>query len=557
MNLEIRLLYPLPSNLKIQFPASSVYTQNKTCAKLDLMSKVPKNFVKLILLILVLPFIFPFLSNTALAANPATDCKFTFYNASGQDITSALNQNMGDLTVKVESTNIRGNTKYSAQLFWEKIGPANQAFQKFGIDFKNNVTDPPFILSKPQDRWPNGQYELLFYEGTQARPISELNDPNKKISFCKYGFILSQKPKRSCTAVIENSKIDTNTNVTVDIPNDPNDPNGLNEYTCAALNNGGYHIYVDRNPDTVKTYCPGENNRIELGTFKNDSYKVEITRRCGPTDLGCNESDLQCNPITFTVPSDNSKPPPGQKPPPQGGFTCTVSPQPDSASNAVSEMDDIFITSNNAPPKTTFKAYRTTLPNDSPDKTIEVATDSKFSKYLTSSDQGVLSIPLVPSPGNKTPIGKYEAHLDDLNGNHVCYVNYEVKSEKDMAAGRQAALEKCIKDGICSKGGGDPCDTKDNRGPAIKTAIGCVHTSPAEFVKDMMTFIIGISGGLAFLLMLLGAFQMLTSAGNPETLHAGRERLTNAVIGLLIVIFATLLLQIIGLDILQIPGFKR
>ncbi|OGE62949.1 hypothetical protein A2964_00400 [Candidatus Daviesbacteria bacterium RIFCSPLOWO2_01_FULL_40_27] len=97
----------------------------------------------------------------------------------------------------------------------------------------------------------------------------------------------------------------------------------------------------------------------------------------------------------------------------------------------------------------------------------------------------------------------------------------------------------------------------NNPHPGIATAIGCIHTSPVEFTKDLMTFLIGISGGLAFLMMLLGAFQMLTSAGNPDTLAAGKSRLTSAVIGLLIVIFATLLLQIIGFDILKIPGFGR
>lgn len=106
----------------------------------------------------------------------------------------------------------------------------------------------------------------------------------------------------------------------------------------------------------------------------------------------------------------------------------------------------------------------------------------------------------------------------------------------------------------CSSSGGTACGSSDN--PAISTAIGCIHTSPAVFVKDLLTFVIGISGGLAFLMMLLGAFQMLTSAGNPETLNAGRERLTSAVIGLLFVIFAILLLQIIGAGILNIPGFK-
>ncbi|TSC87866.1 MAG: Uncharacterized protein G01um10147_369 [Microgenomates group bacterium Gr01-1014_7] len=101
--------------------------------------------------------------------------------------------------------------------------------------------------------------------------------------------------------------------------------------------------------------------------------------------------------------------------------------------------------------------------------------------------------------------------------------------------------------------GGIPCDG----GKGFKTAIGCVHTDPVGFTKDFLTFIIAIGGGFAFLMMLLGAFQMLTSAGNPETLATGKDRFTNAIIGLLMVIFAVLLMQIIGFDILRLPGFAR
>lgn len=108
--------------------------------------------------------------------------------------------------------------------------------------------------------------------------------------------------------------------------------------------------------------------------------------------------------------------------------------------------------------------------------------------------------------------------------------------------------------GVCN----DPADKNyDPKNPGIVTAIGCIHTNPAEFAQDLLRFLLGISGGVAFLMMLLGAFQMLTSAGNPDTLRAGRERLTSAVIGLLIVIFSVLLLQIIGFDILRIEGFGR
>lgn len=128
----------------------------------------------------------------------------------------------------------------------------------------------------------------------------------------------------------------------------------------------------------------------------------------------------------------------------------------------------------------------------------------------------------------------------------------------------KGCTQQDIEAGKCSSGGGKPipgCGIKDEnnkddpRGPGIATALGCIHTTPAELVKDLMTWVLGIGGGLAFLMMLLGAFQMLTSAGNPETLNAGKDRLTSAVIGLLLVIFAILLLQIIGVGILKIPGF--
>lgn len=107
--------------------------------------------------------------------------------------------------------------------------------------------------------------------------------------------------------------------------------------------------------------------------------------------------------------------------------------------------------------------------------------------------------------------------------------------------------------GTPATAGGDPCNGA--RGPGFKTAIGCIHTNPAELIKDFLTFIIAISGGFAFLLMLLGAFGMITSAGNPEHLQAGRDRFQSAIIGLLFVIFAVLLFQILGANILKIKGF--
>lgn len=88
------------------------------------------------------------------------------------------------------------------------------------------------------------------------------------------------------------------------------------------------------------------------------------------------------------------------------------------------------------------------------------------------------------------------------------------------------------------------------------TAIGCIETTPQGFITQFLTFAIGIAGGIAFLLILFGGFQMMTSAGNPERLTAGKELVGAAISGLLLIIFSLFLLRLIGFSILGIPGFK-
>lgn len=98
-----------------------------------------------------------------------------------------------------------------------------------------------------------------------------------------------------------------------------------------------------------------------------------------------------------------------------------------------------------------------------------------------------------------------------------------------------------------------PCDPQK---PQVWTAFGCVSTDPQGFMGKILQIGIGIGGGIAFLLILFGGFQILTSAGNPEQLTAGREMVTSAIAGLLLIIFSIFLLRLIGVDILGIYGFS-
>jgi len=106
------------------------------------------------------------------------------------------------------------------------------------------------------------------------------------------------------------------------------------------------------------------------------------------------------------------------------------------------------------------------------------------------------------------------------------------------------------------------CERCFNDGGAW-TAVGCLGKSSQDagasaindFLQSFLGIGIGMGGGIAFLLILFSGFQTMTSAGNPEKLHAAKELMTAAISGLFLIIFSVFLLKMIGVDILQLPGF--
>lgn len=90
-----------------------------------------------------------------------------------------------------------------------------------------------------------------------------------------------------------------------------------------------------------------------------------------------------------------------------------------------------------------------------------------------------------------------------------------------------------------------------------KTAIGEISTEPVGFVKSIFTIILSLSGGIALLLIILSGYKLMFSQGNPEKAQEAKETLTAAIVGLLFIIFSLVILQVIGVDILRIPGFDR
>lgn len=100
------------------------------------------------------------------------------------------------------------------------------------------------------------------------------------------------------------------------------------------------------------------------------------------------------------------------------------------------------------------------------------------------------------------------------------------------------------------------CIGKEEPTGKMWTAVGCIPISYTDVIKEVVFGIgVGIAGGVAFLYFLYGAFMILTSTGNAEKLEEAKQIITSSLAGLLLIIFSIFLLQVIGVQILQLPGF--
>ncbi|NCN03711.1 MAG: hypothetical protein GW942_01390 [Candidatus Pacebacteria bacterium] len=98
------------------------------------------------------------------------------------------------------------------------------------------------------------------------------------------------------------------------------------------------------------------------------------------------------------------------------------------------------------------------------------------------------------------------------------------------------------------------CDEcMDNEG--IWTSIGCIEKDPKDLISKLITIGTGILGGVFLLRVLSAAFLLTTSQGDVKKTSEAKEMITEAIIGVLFIIFSVTILQFIGSDVMKIPGF--
>ncbi|OGZ18976.1 MAG: hypothetical protein A2175_01455 [Candidatus Nealsonbacteria bacterium RBG_13_42_11] len=73
-----------------------------------------------------------------------------------------------------------------------------------------------------------------------------------------------------------------------------------------------------------------------------------------------------------------------------------------------------------------------------------------------------------------------------------------------------------------------------------------------QLIAQLYYFIIAISGLAVFVMLVWGGFEYLTSTGNPSKIGNAKERITSALLGLLIILASYLILQVINPDLLTL-----
>jgi hypothetical protein len=98
-----------------------------------------------------------------------------------------------------------------------------------------------------------------------------------------------------------------------------------------------------------------------------------------------------------------------------------------------------------------------------------------------------------------------------------------------------------------------PCNGANG---TCQTAIGPISTDFTNAIQTVFQTLLAVSSLVAIVLIIFSAYRLLVSQGNPENVQKAREQLTAAIVGLLFIIFAFVILQLIGFNLLGLPGIQ-
>lgn len=127
--------------------------------------------------------------------------------------------------------------------------------------------------------------------------------------------------------------------------------------------------------------------------------------------------------------------------------------------------------------------------------------------------------------------------------------------QSSSGASPATAIEKICDKYISNRKERDACLNCAKR-DGFMTGLGCIPTDIGGFVTDfLLTLGIGLAGLFSLGCIIYSAVMIQTSQGNAEKISQSQDQIKACILGLLMIIFSIFILRVVGVDILQIPGF--
>ena len=101
----------------------------------------------------------------------------------------------------------------------------------------------------------------------------------------------------------------------------------------------------------------------------------------------------------------------------------------------------------------------------------------------------------------------------------------------------------------------EACVGTDEKNEKMWTAIGCLPTRASELVPALINFVLGIGGLIMVVQIIIAAANIIFANGDSGKIQKAQTSIMNSVIALLFIIFGVTILQIIGQDVLRLPGY--
>lgn len=87
---------------------------------------------------------------------------------------------------------------------------------------------------------------------------------------------------------------------------------------------------------------------------------------------------------------------------------------------------------------------------------------------------------------------------------------------------------------------------EDIQSGAFPSAPPLSKITPASIIGNILPYIFGAAAIALLIYLILGGFQMMTSRGDPKAMQGAQAKITNALIGFVIIIIAFFIVQLLG-----------